>query len=378
VQPFSLDHLTDTKFEEFCYDLLAELGFTNLNWRKGTGLSSSPADRGRDIECQLVQEDVDGDTYLQTWFVECKHYKQGVPPDALQGAISWATSKRPDKLLIIASNFLSNPTKDFLTDYMRNNKPSFKIKYWERPRLEKLSLDKLNLLRKYEIFAHLTDAYAYALSMFMSYFMDFESALRTSLQIMGVAVPKKAFQSALAMWRIFIYQVGASSKEYMKDVEEVIVFRNKIVHGDQTLTSVEELMALIAQLRQAIHFVQTYSISSDMLPELKNKYPRWLRPEIISVRIIQKNRTAFLEMATKSEHSVLEDEEVKRTDLSFIGDGDGDKPMFPFQRSAQENAEYFLDKLDPYSIIMCTDLFTSESGDEINTLYYRPHPQTKF
>jgi len=38
---FSLDELTPTTFEEFCYDLLTALGFVNVNWRKGTGLNSS-------------------------------------------------------------------------------------------------------------------------------------------------------------------------------------------------------------------------------------------------------------------------------------------------------------------------------------------------
>src|SRR5437870_2925217 len=110
MDAFSLDHLNETEFEQFCYDLLAELFFVNINWRKGTGLSSSPSDRGRDIVCQLLHKGVDGKQYFETWFVECKHYKQGVPPDKIQGAISWAVSERPDKLLIIASNFLSNPT----------------------------------------------------------------------------------------------------------------------------------------------------------------------------------------------------------------------------------------------------------------------------
>ncbi len=75
MQQFSLDHLTATQFEEFCCDLLATLGFTNINWRKGTGLSSSPSDQGRDIECQYSRKDVDGETTQETWFVECKHYK---------------------------------------------------------------------------------------------------------------------------------------------------------------------------------------------------------------------------------------------------------------------------------------------------------------
>src|SRR6266566_2303050 len=151
MDQFSLDHLTETEFEQFCYDLLVELSFSNINWRKGTGLSSSPSDRGRDIECELVVEDIDGETYLETWFVECKHYQVGVPPDKLQGALAWATAQRPDKLLIIASNFLSNPTKDSIKDYIRNNKPTFRIKYWERPYLERLCLDKTDLLRKYKL-----------------------------------------------------------------------------------------------------------------------------------------------------------------------------------------------------------------------------------
>ncbi len=59
MQPFSLDHFTETEFERFCYDLLSELKFINLNWRKGTGFASSPADHGRDIECQLPHEDIE-------------------------------------------------------------------------------------------------------------------------------------------------------------------------------------------------------------------------------------------------------------------------------------------------------------------------------
>lgn len=116
-----------------------------------------------------------------------------------------------------------------------------------------------------------------------------------------------------------------------------------------------------------------------MLPQLKEKYTRWLRPEIVSVRIIQKNRTVFLEMATKAEHQA--DETVSRTALGFIvgdihdayhGVHTDDDSMFLPQRTAQENADIFINELDPFSIIMCTDLFTPESGEEINRLYYRP------
>jgi len=85
MRPFSLDHLSPTGFEEFCYDLLKTLVFVNFNWRKGTALSSSPSDQGRDIECQFLQKDVDGETFLETWFVECKHFKQGVSHWGISG-----------------------------------------------------------------------------------------------------------------------------------------------------------------------------------------------------------------------------------------------------------------------------------------------------
>jgi hypothetical protein len=198
--------------------------------------------------------------------------------------------------------------------------------------------------------------------------------LYSSLQIMGVIIPEQTLYSARTMWRMFIDQAGVPSKQYVKDVEEIIGLRNRAVHGESVTITTEELTALSMKLREVIHFVQNYSVSSDILPRLKEKYIHWLRPEITSVRIIQKNRTVFLEMATKTEHRALADEAVTRTDLGFIDDGTGtDESMFLPQRTAQENADLFVKELDPFSIIMCTELFTSESGEEINRLYYRPH-----
>ena len=37
--------------------------------------------------------------------------------------------------LVIASNYLSNRCKDFLKAYDTNNRPRFRIRYWERPDL---------------------------------------------------------------------------------------------------------------------------------------------------------------------------------------------------------------------------------------------------
>ena len=130
-----IDSMNDTEFEEFCFDLLRELGFVNLDWRKGTGLAASPSDAGRDIVAQLPREDVGGQQYFETWFVDCKHYKRGVPPDKISGLLAWAGAERAHVALVIASNFLSNPCKDFLKAYETSNRPPFRIRYWERPNL---------------------------------------------------------------------------------------------------------------------------------------------------------------------------------------------------------------------------------------------------
>ncbi len=143
--------LKDVEFENFCFDLLGEIGFVNIDWRKGTGLSTSPADRGRDIVCEYEHVDVDESKHFEKWFVECKHYEKGVPPEKLQGILAWAEAERPHTILIIASSFLANAAKDYLEDYQRNRKPPFRIKYWEKPNLEKMASPKRRLLRKYDL-----------------------------------------------------------------------------------------------------------------------------------------------------------------------------------------------------------------------------------
>jgi len=148
---FTLNNLSDTDFENFCFDVLHSLDFVNLSWRKGTGLASSPSDQGRDIQGQLLKKDVDGSEHHETWFIECKHYVKGVPPDRIYGALAWANAERPDVLLIIASNFLSNPAKNYLDDYKKENKPPYRIKVWERTDLENLTACKNEIRRKYNL-----------------------------------------------------------------------------------------------------------------------------------------------------------------------------------------------------------------------------------
>ncbi|WP_448262954.1 restriction endonuclease [Microbacterium aurum] len=143
--------LSPTDFEEFSFDLVAESGFTNVDWRKGTPLASSPADRGRDIVAHRGLVDVDGHAYDQTWFIDCKHYERGVPPEALQGTIAWANAERPDVVLFIASGYLTNGAKDWITDYARNSKPAYRIRVWEKPQLLRLVEKHLDVAFKHDV-----------------------------------------------------------------------------------------------------------------------------------------------------------------------------------------------------------------------------------
>ena len=77
--------------------------------------------------------------------------KEGVPQEKIQGILGWAEAESPDCVLIIASNFLSNPCKEYIKDYERNKKPKFKIKHWENPDIERLSIGKSKLLLDYQI-----------------------------------------------------------------------------------------------------------------------------------------------------------------------------------------------------------------------------------
>ena len=147
----SFNKLSDTDFEEFTLDLLEELGFVNLDWRKGTGKKTSPADSGRDIVAQLHRTDVDKSRRSERWFVDCKHYLKGIPAKELHNLLAWAEAERPDVALIVASNFLSNPAKDYLEAYKRNNRPPFAIKVWERTNLESMTRGKRDFLQMHGI-----------------------------------------------------------------------------------------------------------------------------------------------------------------------------------------------------------------------------------
>jgi len=98
--------------------------------------------------------------------------------------------------------------------------------------------------------------------------------------------------------------------------------------------------------------------SRNFLEELKKKYPYCVRADISSVKFVHYNETVYLKTSNLKEITELED-------MGFISDVSYEPEMFPITNSADQNATLFLERLDPYSIINCTELFTELACQEI-------------
>lgn len=96
----------------------------------------------------------------------------------------------------------------------------------------------------------------------------------------------------------------------------------------------------------------------EILPDLKKKYPSYLKPDFHSIKITHSGGVVYLE-SVRYRHEGLKDEIVERTDLSFIAEDDGD--MFPVSRDPTDNARLFVHQLGEYAMIHCTELFTLDA-----------------
>lgn len=101
----------------------------------------------------------------------------------------------------------------------------------------------------------------------------------------------------------------------------------------------------------------------EIFPDLKRKYPSYLKSDFHSIKITHSDGIVYLE-SVRYRYLGSRDEIVERTDLGFISDGEGE--MFLVSRSPEENARLFVHQLDEHSIINCTDLFTPEACVEID------------
>jgi hypothetical protein len=109
-------------------------------------------------------------------------------------------------------------------------------------------------------------------------------------------------------------------------------------------------------------------VAEDIIDRLFLKYPNYLKPNIVSVRIVQPGDRVWLEI-TEENPGCLKDQVIKRTDLGFItSEPYEEEEYFAPSEDVSTNANKFVDDFDPYSIAMITDLFHEEACRKIIAL----------
>jgi T5orf172 domain len=113
--------------------------------------------------------------------------------------------------------------------------------------------------------------------------------------------------------------------------------------------------------------------AEDIFESLKQKYPGYLKPDIVAVRIVQPQDRVWLEITQEEERAgYLKDQKITRTDLAFISDGEYDSHWFRPEDDVRENARKFVEDFNLYSKMMTTDLFHDTACKEINEKF-NPH-----
>jgi len=115
-QDIDFSRITDSEFEELCFDLLYRLNYKSLVWRR------AGPDAGRDIEGQYSIINPLVGEYTERWFIECKRYTEGVSPEKLNSKIAWADAEKPDHLLFILSSHLTTGAREWL-EKIKSQKP---------------------------------------------------------------------------------------------------------------------------------------------------------------------------------------------------------------------------------------------------------------
>src|SRR5579864_3820530 len=120
--------------------------------------------------------------------------------------------------------------------------------------------------------------------------------------------------------------------------------------------------ALYATDREAyLAFAASVEESRNVLTEIAAQNPSCLKRSIREVTFVHHANVAYLKTLDDEGTVVLED-------TSFISGG-ADGMFFPPSNSAEKNAELLVHQFDPYSIINCFDLFTSEAAQKVAQAY---------
>jgi D-serine dehydratase len=106
----------------------------------------------------------------------------------------------------------------------------------------------------------------------------------------------------------------------------------------------------------------------ELLPYLKERFKDRIKPEVISVKMVQTNTEVYLEYSLS-----MQPEMVNKVDIKFIASpsiSDDGKvysvPEFNPDNDLNENVHLFLSETDDYTVILAIDqIFTPDGIEEI-------------
>jgi hypothetical protein len=144
------------------------------------------------------------------------------------------------------------------------------------------------------------------------------------------------------------------------------VNRNKEFFRIPIKVAVRTLQEVAADFKISKAYKADYETSQaiEISSHLRQKYASYIKPDIVSVKIVQRGGACFLEVTRRQLPDSL-NEYIERTDLSLITGGEHNKPMFNTSRTVQENADIFVEKLDLEDIGIYTNLLTLEAIKEL-------------
>ncbi|HFN3649825.1 GIY-YIG nuclease family protein [Enterobacter hormaechei] len=134
----------------------------------------------------------------------------------------------------------------------------------------------------------------------------------------------------------------------------------------------DKAVALLIQLATPLQNSTEQYVAEDITQRLREKYPLYIRPEIVSVRIVQMPGVVWLEITTEKEIAgYLVEQTTQRTDLKFIVDTD--EAFFRPEDDVRLNANKLVNDYDIYSVVMTTDLFHDDACQQIVSAYEMHH-----
>lgn len=120
-EKLDFSEISPVDFENLAFHLLDEMGFSNLNWRKG-GEGNSATDGGRDLEATFWTVLPAVSKEERYWF-EVKYRSNQLEKSQVQSTVlNAAGNNSKDNVVIITNKTISNPTLDWIKEFQDAHK----------------------------------------------------------------------------------------------------------------------------------------------------------------------------------------------------------------------------------------------------------------